>query len=109
MSAWGPRHNSFDGAARARLEAQVRFGYTIPTARKPRLLPSWHDSSRRPPEVPMRRAVAVIVLAALAQPLSAAEPDARKVIDGGLKFLAESAVAWKADRKCSSCHHIPMA
>ena len=57
----------------------------------------------------MRLAVAVLVLAALAQPLSAAEPDVRKVINGGLKFLADDAVAWKADRNCSSCHHIPMA
>ena len=31
--------------------------------------------------------------------LPAAEPDARKTIDGGLKFLAEEAVAWKAERK----------
>ena len=57
----------------------------------------------------MRLSVAVLVLAAMAQTLHAAEPGARKTIDGGLKFLAEEAAAWKAERKCSSCHHAPMA
>ena len=56
----------------------------------------------------MRPTVAVLVLAALVGSLPAAEPDVRKTIGGGLKFLAEEAVAWQAERKCSSCHHIPM-
>jgi hypothetical protein len=57
----------------------------------------------------MRLSVAAFVLAALAIGAPAAEPDARKTIDRGLKFIAEDAVAWKTERKCSSCHHIPMA
>src|SRR5262249_18018623 len=56
----------------------------------------------------MRRFLAGLVLVALAPALPAAEPDARKAIDNGLKFLTEEAVAWKAERKCSSCHHVPM-
>jgi hypothetical protein len=57
----------------------------------------------------MPRAAAFVVLVALAHAAQAGEPDARGAIDRGLKFLAEDAVAWKADRKCSSCHHAPMA
>lgn len=56
----------------------------------------------------MRLLVAFLIFAALAQPLPAAELDARKAIDAGLAFLAEDATNWKEDRKCASCHHIPM-
>ena len=41
----------------------------------------------------MRRSAALLILAGLAHSLPAAEPDARKAIQGGLKFLAEEAVA----------------
>src|SRR5207247_439597 len=65
--------------------------------------------SSRFPESFMRLQVAVLVLAAQVQPPFGGEPDARKTIDRGLKFVAEDAVAWKAERKCASCHHIPLA
>jgi hypothetical protein len=57
----------------------------------------------------MRVPVALLLLTGVVQASAAAEPNARKTIDEGLKFLAEDAVAWKEDRKCASCHHIPMA
>src|SRR5262245_14893437 len=56
----------------------------------------------------MRLLVSVFLLAAFTGAMPAAEPDTRKAIDSGLKFLAEDTVAWKSERKCSSCHHIPM-
>ena len=36
-------------------------------------------------------------------------PDVRAAIDKGLEFLAKEGTAWKTERKCSSCHQIPMA
>jgi hypothetical protein len=57
----------------------------------------------------MRLPIAVFVVAVLVNALPAAEPGVRKTIDQGLKFIAEDAVAWKTERKCASCHHIPMA
>jgi hypothetical protein len=57
----------------------------------------------------MRLPLTFLALTALTQAVPADEKDTRKTIDGGLKFLADEAVAWKADRKCASCHHIPMA
>src|SRR5262245_16228313 len=35
--------------------------------------------------------------------------DAKTAIDKGLAFLTKEAVTWKSARKCSSCHHAPMA
>src|SRR5262245_8397532 len=57
----------------------------------------------------MHLPIALLVLAGSTPIVTAAEPDALKAIDRGLKFLAEDAVTWKAERKCASCHHIPMA
>lgn len=57
----------------------------------------------------MRIPAIIAVLVALAPATRAAEPEARGAIDRGLKFLAEDATAWKAERKCASCHHVPMA
>lgn len=57
----------------------------------------------------MRLPIASVLLAVLACRLWGAEPDARQTIARGLKFVADEAVAWKSERKCASCHHIPMA
>src|SRR5262245_43199391 len=55
----------------------------------------------------MRMSIAFVTLFVVST-TSAAENDARKAIESGLKSLTEEAVNWKADRKCSSCHHVPM-
>lgn len=56
----------------------------------------------------MRLPFAILVLTGLVTCVLAAEPDSRRAIDAGLKSLTDDAVNWKVDRKCSSCHHIPM-
>ena len=38
-----------------------------------------------------------------------APPDVKAAIDKGLEFLAKEGTAWKTERKCSSCHQVPMA
>ena len=38
-----------------------------------------------------------------------APPDVKTAIDKGLAFLAKEGVTWKTERKCSSCHQVPMA
>jgi len=38
-----------------------------------------------------------------------ASPDVKTAIDKGLEFLAKEGMAWKTERKCSSCHQVPMA
>lgn len=38
-----------------------------------------------------------------------APPDVKAAIDKGLAFLAKEGTAWKTERKCSSCHQVPMA
>jgi hypothetical protein len=35
--------------------------------------------------------------------------EVKTAIDKGLTFLAKEGVAWKGQRKCSSCHQVPMA
>src|SRR5262245_51362131 len=57
----------------------------------------------------MRLPATALALVALTPAARPAEPDARKAIDDGLRFLAKDALAWKADRACASCHHAPMA
>jgi hypothetical protein len=37
-----------------------------------------------------------------------ARSDVRQALDRALKFLASEGTAWKTDRKCASCHHVPM-
>lgn len=56
----------------------------------------------------MRLPITLLAMFAVGTVAPAAEIDVRKVIDAGLKSLADDAVAWKSDRKCSSCHHVPM-
>ncbi|MEX2558500.1 MAG: prenyltransferase/squalene oxidase repeat-containing protein, partial [Pirellulales bacterium] len=37
-----------------------------------------------------------------------AVPDARKLVERSLPFLEKEAVAWVAEKKCVTCHHVPM-
>jgi hypothetical protein len=58
----------------------------------------------------MRHLALAALPALIATPALAADPprDARPAIEAGLQFLADEAVSWKAERKCASCHHVPM-
>jgi hypothetical protein len=38
-------------------------------------------------------------------PKTAAAEQGRKAVERGLDFLQKDAVTWRADRKCSTCHH----
>ncbi len=49
--------------------------------------------------------VVVLAGAASAQDLGRRPSDAGGVIDRGLAFLAKSAMAWKEEHNCVSCHH----
>lgn len=49
-----------------------------------------------------------LLLAAITAPAPATEPDAQSAVKRGLKYLTTEATAWKAERKCASCHHTPM-
>lgn len=55
----------------------------------------------------MRHLLPIAILA-VTSTASFAGTDVRKTIEAGLKSLTEDAVAWKSERKCSSCHHVPM-
>src|SRR5262245_23956938 len=51
-------------------------------------------------------AVAQVATAQEAAPETAqTSPDVKAAIDRGLAFLAKDAAAWKAEKKCASCHH----
>ena len=53
----------------------------------------------------------IISLTLLVSTLQAEEapPEVKTAIDKGLTFLAKEGVAWKGQRKYSSCHQVPMA
>lgn len=58
----------------------------------------------------MRPLTAAVVLFALATRLAAAEPvptDVQKAAERSIAFLAKDGLAWKENRKCASCHHLP--
>src|SRR5207244_2059959 len=76
--------------------------------------PSYSGSARPPansPEQPMRVIPLLISLTLIVGTVKAEEssPDVKAAIDKGLAFLAKEGTAWKTDRKCSSCHQVPMA
>jgi hypothetical protein len=60
-----------------------------------------------------RIAVAILVLlpalgaAALGAPSPATEAGVRAAAEKGLAFLTTQGTAWKTERKCASCHHLP--
>jgi len=59
----------------------------------------------------MRPLTATAVLFALAARLPAADAvpaDVQKAAERSLAFLAKDGLAWKENRKCASCHHVPM-
>lgn len=59
----------------------------------------------------MRLFAPLVILALVSAAVRGEEgaPDAKAAIDRGLEFLAKDALTWKAERKCASCHHGPMA
>src|SRR5262245_29664092 len=72
---------------------------------------------RRPIPIPrffrqlMRSFSLLVSLTLIVGTVSAEEasPDVKAAIAKGLEFLAKEGTAWKTERKCSSCHQIPMA
>src|SRR5215204_1899175 len=54
------------------------------------------------------RLLSVLVVLFAAVGVRAADPDARAAANRALAFLAKDGLAWKDDRKCASCHHVPM-
>ncbi len=56
----------------------------------------------------MPRVFAALVLALAILPARSADPEPKPAIEAGLKFLTDEAVSWKSERKCASCHHVPM-
>lgn len=76
---------------------------------------AFRPATPRPEDSAMNASLAIALAVLSASPEStmpvAAPPSparVRQAVAGGLDYLTDMGVAWKAERQCASCHHLPV-